>query len=135
MADPHGNLSRGSLAEKAGVNSETIRYYEKIALMPDPPRSEGGHRQYNEKHVRRLHFIRRSRELGFSLNEVRGLLDLVDEAHFTCADVLARTIDHLKDVRRKISDLKKMERTLNKMMGECDGALRPQCPIIDALFS
>ncbi len=135
MTDLYGNLSRGSLAKKSGVNSETVRYYEKIELMPEPMRSEGGHRVYNEKHVRRLHFIRRSRELGFSLKEVRGLLDLVDEENFTCADVLERTSIHLKDVRKKISDLKKMERTLHKMMSECDGALRPQCPIIDALFS
>ena len=103
--------------------------------MPNPTRSEGGHRLYNETHVRRLHFIRRSRELGFSLKEITDLLDLVDEEHFTCADVLERTSTHLKDVKRKISDLKKMERTLKTMINECDGALRPQCPIIDALFS
>ncbi len=135
MTESQGKLTRGLLAKRTGVNSETIRYYEKIALMPDPMRSEGGHRLYNENHVRRLHFIRRSRELDFSLKEVMGLLELVDEEHVTCADVLDRTSVHLADVRKKISDLKKMEGTLKKMMSECDRALRPQCPIIDALYS
>ena len=128
-------MTRGVLAKKSGVNSETIRYYEKIALMPDPNRSEGGHRLYKDEHLRRLNFIRRSRKLGFSLHEIHELLHLVDDKIYTCAQVQSHTIEHLKDVKEKIQDLKKMERSLKTMISECDGRLVPKCPIIDSLFA
>ncbi len=135
MVSKKSGLSRGILAKRSGVNSETIRYYEKIELMPDPVRSEGGHRIYNDTHLRRLLFIRRCRELGFTLEEIRGLLELVDEGDYTCAEVRERTIVHLDDVRQKIRDLQKMQRTLKIMVSQCDGGLVPECPIIDTLFS
>ena len=135
MVSKKSGLSRGILAKLSGVNSETIRYYEKIELMPDPVRSEGGHRIYNQTHLKRLLFIRRCRELGFSLKEIRGLLDLVDGGDYTCAEVLDRTAVHLVDVRQKIRDLQKMQRTLKTMAAQCDGGLVPECPIIDTLFS
>ena len=128
-------LSRGTLAKQSGVNSETIRYYEKIGLMPDPMRSSGGHRVYEQPHLKRLSFIRRTRELGFTLEEVRGLLGLVDGGGYTCAEVRNRTISHLDDVAQKIRDLQKMQRTLKSMAAKCDGGLVPDCPIVDALFS
>ncbi len=135
MVSKKSGLSRGVLAKRSGVNSETIRYYEKIELMPDPVRSEGGHRIYNDTHLRRLLFIRRCRELGFSLKEIRGLLELVDEGDYTCAEVRDRTTVHLNDVKQKLRDLKKMQRTLKIMVSQCDGGLVPECPIIDTLFS
>ena len=135
MVSRKSGLLRGVLAKQSGVNGETIRYYEKIGLMPDPIRSEGGHRLYNDTHLRRLLFIRRCRELGFTLKEVRGLLELVDEGDYTCAEVRERTIVHLDDVRQKIRDLQKMQRTLKIMVSQCDGGLVPECPIIDTLFS
>ena len=135
MVSRKSGLLRGVLAKQSGVNSETIRYYEKIGLMPDPIRSEGGHRLYNDTHLRRLLFIRRCRELGFTLKEVRGLLELVDEGDYTCAEVRERTIVHLDDVRQKIRDLQKMQRTLKIMVSQCDGGLVAECPIIDTLFS
>ena len=135
MISKKSGLSRGILAKQSGVNSETIRYYEKIELMPDPIRSEGGHRVYNETHLQRLSFIRRCRELGFTLKEIRGLLDLVDGGDYTCAEVRDRTIVHLDEVRQKIRDLKKMQRTLKIMVSQCDGGLVPECPIIDTLLS
>jgi len=135
MVSRKSGLLRGVLAKQSGVNSETIRYYEKIGLMPDPIRSEGGHRLYNDTHLRRLLFIRRCRELGFILEEIRGLLELVDEGDYTCAEVRERTIVHLDDVRQKIRDLQKMQRTLKIMVSQCDGGLVPECPIIDTLFS
>ncbi len=135
MISKKSGLSRGILAKQSGVNSETIRYYEKIELMPDPIRSEGGHRVYNETHLQRLSFIRRCRELGFTLKEIRGLLDLVDSGDYTCAEVRDRTIVHLNEVRQKIRDLKKMQRTLKIMVSQCDGGLVPECPIIDTLLS
>ena len=128
-------LSRGMLAQRSGVNGETIRYYEKIGLMPDPMRTSGGHRIYRKPHLKRLSFIRRTRELGFTLEEVRGLLGLVDGGDYTCAEVRDRTLSHLDDVAQKIRDLQKMQRTLRSMASKCDGGLVPDCPIVDALFS
>jgi MerR family transcriptional regulator, mercuric resistance operon regulatory protein len=128
-------LSRGSLAKRSDVNSETIRYYEKIGLMPEPMRSAGGHRLYNDTHLKRLLFVKRCRELGFTLEEIRGLLDLVDGGDYTCAEVRDRTSVHLEDVKQKIRDLQKMQRTLKIMVSQCDGGLVPKCPIIDILFS
>ena len=128
-------MSRGELANQTGVNSETIRYYEKITLMPNPARSAGGHRLYDQSHLKRLSFIRRSRELGFSLREIRELLQLVDGGDYTCAEVRDRTVVHLDDVSRKIRDLQKMQKTLKSMASKCDGGLVPDCPIVDALFT
>ncbi len=128
-------LSRGSLAKRTGVNGETIRYYEKIGLMPNPARTSGGHRVYNHAHLKRLSFVRRSRELGFTLHEIRELLELVDGGDYTCAEIHDRTIIHLDDVAKKIRDLQKMQRTLKTMASKCDGGLVPECPIVDELYS
>lgn len=128
-------MSRGSLAKQTGVNIETIRYYEKIGLIPDPNRSSGGHRIYEQSHLKRLSFVRRSRELGFTLHEIRELLELVDGGDYTCAEVRDRTMIHLDDVATKIRDLQKMQRTLKTMASKCDGGLVPECPIVDALYS
>ena len=124
----------GVLSKGTGCRIETIRYYERIELMPKPPRSPGGHRLYEEDHLRRLTFIRRSRELGFTLEEVRGLLRLVDGGSYTCAEVKALTLDHAAEVRRKVADLRKLERVLKEMAAECDGGEVPECPIIDTLY-
>jgi MerR family mercuric resistance operon transcriptional regulator len=89
-------LAIGELSGRTGVNIETVRYYEKIGLVPSPARTEGGHRAYEDAHVARLTFVRRARELGFTLDEVRSLLKLVDGEHsHRCADVRAVTVDHL----------------------------------------
>lgn len=127
--------SRGTLAKQTGVNPETVRYYETIGLMPNPPRSAGGHRIYGETHLRRLSFIRRCRELGFSLDETRGLLGLVDAGRYTCAEIRDRTQVHLDDVRDRITDLRRMEGVLKQMVAECTGELIPDCPIIETLFA
>ena len=124
----------GVLSKGTGCNIETIRYYERIRLMPKPPRSPGGHRLYEDDHLRRLTFIRRSRELGFTLEEVRGLLRLVDGGSYTCAEVKTLTLDHAAEVRRKVADLRKLERVLREMAAECEGGEVPECPIIDALY-
>jgi MerR family mercuric resistance operon transcriptional regulator len=128
------NLSRGVLSKKAGVNSETIRYYEKIKLMPEPARSSSGYRVYDESHWKRLSFITRCRELGFTLKEIAALLSLVDGGDYTCANIRDHTITHLKDVEEKIRDLRKMRRTLKNMVSECENGTVPGCPIVDALF-
>ncbi len=129
-----GRLTRGVLSKRTGCNIETVRYYERVGLMPDPVRSEGGHRLYSEEHVRRLRFIRRCRELGFTIDEIRALLGLVDRQDYTCGEVRDISIEHVNDIRRKIKDLRRLERTMAGMIKECDGGAVPDCPVIDALF-
>ena len=135
MAANKLDLSSGALAREAGVNIETIRYYEKVRLMPEPYRTGNGYRVYDEADLKRLSFIRRCRELGFSLDEVRDLLGLVDGGDYTCAEVRDLSIVRLGDVRQKIRDLRKMERTLKEMVSQCDGGLVPECPIVDRLYA
>ena len=135
MKTEQTHMFRGSLAKRTGVNSETVRYYEKIGLMPIPARSNSGYRIYDQTHLKRLSFIRRSRELGYTLQEIRELLELVDGGDYTCAEVRDRTMRHLDDVAKKIRDLQKMQRTLKTMASKCDGGLVPECPIVDALYS
>ena len=128
-------LQRAELARLTGCNLETIRYYEKIGMMPDPRRTGTGYRIYDDAHVSRLRFILRARELGFSLDEVRGLLALVDGGTQTCAEVKERTERHLADVRAKIADLKRIEKVLAKTAAQCSGDDVPECPVLDALAS
>ena len=130
----NGGLSIGALSKQSGVNVETVRYYEKIGVMPTAARSASGYRVYSSHHVRRLHFVRRGRELGFSLDELRNLLRLVDGHTFTCAEVHALTVEHLRDIRQKIVDLRRLERVMSDMAAKCKGDQVPECPIIDALF-
>jgi len=125
----------GQLSSLADVNIETIRYYEKVGIMPNPPRSSSGYRIYSAPFLERLLFVRRSKELGFSQPEVRKLLTLVDEHTYTCAEVQEITAKQLAAVRTRIKDLKKLERALAKMISECDGGSVPDCPIVDILFA
>jgi MerR family mercuric resistance operon transcriptional regulator len=127
-------ITRGKLAKRSGCHLETVRYYEKIGLLPPPARSEGGHRLYKNDDQRRLRFILRGRELGFSIDELRSLLSLVDSKAYTCGEIHDLTIDHLGSVRQKIADLRRLERTLARISNECSGGAVPQCPIIDALW-
>ncbi|NKE48495.1 helix-turn-helix domain-containing protein [Roseomonas frigidaquae] len=128
-------ISIGDLSMRTEVNIETIRYYEKIGLLPVPGRTEGRHRVYGSAHVARLTFVRRSREVGFSLDEVRSLLKLVYGGHSSCSDVQAVTLDHLHEVRKKIADLQRLERTLSEVASRCQGGSVPDCPIIEALYA
>ncbi len=128
-------ITRGKLAKRFGCHPETLRYYEKIGLTPPPTRTEGGHRLYRIDDQRRLRFILRGRELGFSIDELRGLLSLVDSNAYTCSEIFDLTIDHLGGVRRKIADLKRLERTLARISNECSGGAIPECPVIDALWA
>ena len=127
-------LTIGALARRAGSNVETVRYYERIGLMPAPPRSKGGHRLYGEEHVRRLAFIRRSRDLGFALDEVRGLLGVCDTGNYTCAQVKAATLRQRDAVRQKIADLQRLDATLSAISDRCAGGVDQDCPILETLF-
>ena len=127
-------LTIGQVAAQTGVNLETVRYYERAGLLPPPPRTGGGHRQYGDEHVKRLTFIRRGRELGFSLDEIRALLRLAEERDRPCAEVRDLAIGHLKDIRAKIADLRAMEKALQEMVRRCADGTLPECPLIEALF-
>ena len=125
-------LTIGALSQQTGVNVETIRYYEREGLLPSAPRTAGGHRVFGKTHLRRLFFIRRSRELGFSGSEVRALLGLVDGG-YTCGKVRDLTLRHLVSVRAKIADLRRLEKTLSTISSKCAGGDTPACPVVEAL--
>ena len=126
-------LRRSDLAGLTGCNLETIRYYETIGVMPDPPRTARNYRAYDQSHVRRLRFIMRARELGFTLEEIRDLLALVDGGAQTCGEVQVLANAHLASVRAKIADLRRIEHVLASTVAQCTGDDVPECPVIDAL--
>jgi MerR family mercuric resistance operon transcriptional regulator len=127
-------VTRGRLAARTGCNIETIRYYERVGLLPPPPRSAGGHHLYGEGLVRRLNFVRRSSDLGFTIEEIRELLRLVDGGTYTCREIEQLVRYHVREIRRKIADLRRLERAFETMAAQCSGDAVPDCPIIDALF-
>lgn len=127
-------LTIGKLAARTGVNIETIRYYEKIGLLPKPSRTVGGHRLYSEAQVRRLEFIRRGRELGFGLVNLRQLLAMSDN-HCSCGEVFDLTREHLAVIRSKIRDLRRLEARLTAIAGNCSRQDTADCAVIDALSS
>ena len=126
-------LRRSDLARLTGCNLETIRYYENIGIMPDPPRTAKNYRAYDETHVARLRFVMRSRDLGFTLEEIRDLLGLVDGKAGTCADVQAMATRHIESVRAKIVVLRRIETVLSETVSQCTGDDVPECAVIDAL--
>ncbi len=126
-------LRRSDLARVTGCNLETIRYYETAGILPQPARTGAGHRTYGPPDVQRLRFVMRARELGFSLEDIRGLMGLGDRALRTCAEVKARTETHLAEVRAKIADLRRIETVLATTAARCSGADVPECAVLDAL--
>ncbi|EAR51553.1 Transcriptional regulator [Oceanicola granulosus HTCC2516] len=136
MSDDHAvasDLKRSDLARLTGCNLETIRYYENVGLMPDPPRTASGHRRYGSPHVERLNFVMRARDLGFTMEEIRGLLSLVDRGSHTCAEVERVGRHHLDVVRDKIRDLQAIETVLAGTIARCTGSDTPDCPLLDVL--
>lgn len=128
-------LTIGKVAERTHCSIETIRFYEKEALLPTPDRTAGGHRLYTTEMIERLVFVRRSRELGFSMAEIRELLSLVDGKQVSCVRVKRIAEEHLDDVREKMADLEKMEKVLDQLSSQCPGDDNPRCPIIEALHT
>lgn len=128
-------MTRSEVAEKAGVNPETLRYYEREELIPSPPRSDGGFRRYDESYVDRLRFIQRAKDLGFALAEIKGLLDLRVEGTATCKDVKVRALEKIDEVNAKIQDLKRIRDALQTLADACEGKDEPtsDCPVLDAL--
>lgn len=128
-------FSIGVLAAMSGIKVETIRYYERIGIIPKPPRSAAGYRRYTGEHLKRLIFIRRGRDLAFSLDVLRGLLRLVDGHTHTCAEGRTLALEHLDDIRGKIADLRRLERAMAAIAARCTGKHVPDCALVDALFS
>lgn len=126
-------LTIGSLARATGVNLETIRYYERIGLMPAPARTSSGHRSYGEEHAQRLAFIRRGRELGFTIDDIRALLALAVPGVVSCAEVRELAAAHLQAVRAKLADLARLEAILADTVVRCSGTPAPACPVLDML--
>jgi len=126
-------ILRAQLARETGCNLETIRYYEKVGLLPKAPRSSNGYRVYSPELVQRLQFILGARDLGFAMAEIRSLLSLADKGEQTCAQVMHTTRVHVEDVRRRIAELQRIEAILAETLAECTGRNVPDCPIIDAL--
>lgn len=125
----------GELAEKCGVNKETIRYYERLGLIPEPNRTEKGYRMYSQQTVDRLNFIKRMQELGFTLNEIVKLLGVVDRNEEKCPDIYDFTVLKLEDIQRKIEDLKKIEQMLIDLKERCpENKDIYECPIIETLM-
>jgi len=129
-----GACSIGEASARTGCHVETIRYYERIGLLPAPARTEGGHRVYRGNDLKRIGFIARSRSLGFALREVSDFLKLIDAGDYTCAEVKAITLDQITSVERKIAELKSMQKSLEQLAGACAGGKSTDCPIVDALF-
>lgn len=130
-----GNLKTGELAKRAGVNVETLRFYERKGLLPEPPRRESGYREYPEESITRIRFIKRAQELGFSLDEIQELLALRVKSETPCAGVKDFTEKKILDVQRKIADLKIIERALKKLAAACpgQGSVNDGCPILHNL--
>src|SRR5262245_51624834 len=130
---PADNLLIGELSKRSGVSIETIRYYERIRMLPAPPRTASGRRVYGSRDARILAFIRRSRELGFSLDEIRTLLRLGGPERASCREVREIAVRHLRDIRAKLSDLRKLDRLLARTVARCSGRTAPDCPVLDIL--
>ena len=129
----HGFLAIGELARRTNTKVETVRYYERIGLLAVPARTGGNYRAYSSEELARLSFIRRSRDLGFSLDQVRTLLDLSDQRARSCEAVDAIAREHRDEVDRKIADLQALRRELNHMIDQCRHGTVADCRIIEAL--
>ena len=133
VASRTDGITIGEVSRLTGVHIETICYYERIKMLPKPPRTVGGRRTYSSTHVRFLAFIKRSRELGFSPDEVRALLRLGAPEKAPCRQVRDIALDHLNDIRARIADLRNLERLLAKTVAKCTGTTAPECPVLDIL--
>jgi MerR family mercuric resistance operon transcriptional regulator len=127
------DLSIGQLSQRSGVNIETIRYYERIELLPRPPRTASGRRLFGMNDLRILVFVRRARELGFSTDEIRALLRLGGPEKASCREVREVATLRLDSVRSKLRDLKRLERLLATTVARCTGRTAPDCPVLDIL--
>ena len=123
----------GELSRATGTNIETIRYYERIGLLPAPSRTAANYRSYGDAHRARLAFVRHSRDLGFTIEEIRSLLDLSDHPERDCADADRIATRHLQQVEEKITQLTLLREELTRIVGRCRGGIAADCRVIEAL--
>ncbi len=129
-------LKVGEVAKQAGVNVQTMHYYERRGLLPRPPRTDSNYRAYSEETVLRVRFIKRAQELGFTLKEIKALLSLRAAPRTRCTDVRNRAEAKLQDIDDKVRTLQAMRKALTKLIGECSGkGPVTQCPILEAFDS
>ncbi|MET4697577.1 Cu(I)-responsive transcriptional regulator [Constrictibacter sp. MBR-5] len=129
----HDRLLIGALAKATGTKVVTIRYYEQIGLLAPPVRTAGNYRAYDRTHLRRLGFIRRCRGLGFTLDQIRTMLDLAGRHGHDCAEVDRIALEHLDEVEAKIADLQRLAGELRRLSSQCQGGVIGECGIIEAL--
>jgi Cu(I)-responsive transcriptional regulator len=123
----------GELSKATGTNIETIRYYERIGLLPPPARTSANYRSYGEPHRARLAFVRHSRDLGFTIEEIRSLLDLSDHRDRDCGEADRIATSHLVQVEAKIAQLESLRDELTRIVGRCRGGVAADCRVIEAL--
>lgn len=125
----------GEFAKRAGVNVQTVRYYERRGLLPEPQRTPSGYREYTRDSLERLQFIRRAQELGFTLSEIEELLDLRTDPSTTAAQVKARAEAKMEDIDTRIQDLRQIRHALQHLAGQCRGGSGPtgDCPLLEAM--
>jgi MerR family copper efflux transcriptional regulator len=129
-------LKIGRLAKQVGIGIETVRFYERQGLIEPPPRTDSNYRIYPEEEVARLRFIKRAKNLGFTLNEIKELLFILHNPNATKADVKDRTLANIKEIQEKISDLTRIKTALEHLASSCDGhGSLDECPILEALDS
>ncbi len=126
-------MNIGKAAAASGVSAKMVRYYESIGLIPQVSRTESGYRDYSEKDIHRLRFIRRARDLGFSVEQMAELLALWQDRGRASADVKRIALEHVAELERKARELMEMSQTLSHLAGNCHGDSRPDCPIINVL--
>lgn len=127
-------LRTGELAERAGVNAQTLRYYERRGLLPEPPRTEAGHRRYPASAVSRILFIKRAQDLGFTLEEIEDLLSLRVRPERSCEAVQRRATRRRREVERKIATLQRLREVLDELIARCEAErATDECPILESL--
>ena len=127
-------LTIGRLAKQVGLGIETVRFYERQGLIEPPPRTDSNYRIYPEEEVNRLKFIKRAKDLGFTLKEIKELLFIQHDPHATKADIKKRTVEKIEDIKNKVRDLTRIQEALEHLAGSCDGhGPLSECPILEAL--
>ena len=127
-------MTRGDVAERAGVSRETVRYYEKRELIPKPPRTAAGYRQYTDEYVERIQFVKRAQELGFTLKEINDLLSLQADPAISSSQVKQQAEEKVANVDEKIRDLRRIKDALTSLLASCDGNQpTADCPIMEAM--
>lgn len=128
-----GPFNIGEAASRSGVSAKMVRHYESLGLLPKVGRTDSGYRQYTDKEVHTLRFIRRARDLGFSMAEIAELLKLWQDRRRASAHVKRIALEHVADLSKRIQEMEAMKRTLERLAGCCHGDSRPECPILDEL--